>query len=242
MSIALAGLASEYAAVVRGKIVQNGEAVPNMQVALEDLSGEQYPPVFTDRGGMFVFTGIKPGPYKVVVSRGRQATKTDIIANGDLTNVPPIEISGNVNSTTSTLQKTPSPLAPGSVTAEEARTFVRRHIAATENGDLEAVMATYAPQVDYYNEGVKNRDYIRKSHKSYIDRYAHRKFSLGAIDIIRDDSSESSNTVRVRFPFRWTVSAAGKGQKTGTALELWIIRKDGDQLQITDCKENVIRD
>lgn len=242
MCIAVTGQASEYGAVVRGKIVQDGEAVPNMQVALEDLSGQQYPSVFTDRGGMFVFTGITPGKYKVVVGRGSQAAKTNIVANEGLTNVPPIEISRDVTSTTSRFKITPSSLAPGSVSTEEARAFVRRHMAATENGDLDAVMATYAPEVDYYDEGVKSRDYIRKSQKTYIDRYPQRKFMLGAIDIIREDASESSNTVLVRFPFRYTLSVAGKGNKTGNGSQLWIIRKDGDQLHIIDCKENVIRD
>jgi hypothetical protein len=100
-------------------------------------------------------------------------------------------------------------------------------------------MATYAPQVDYYNDGVKNRDYIHTSQKSYIDRHEHRKFTLGAIDIIRDDTSESNNTVRVRFSFRYKVSVVGQRDKTGNGSDLWIIRRDGDQMHIIDCKETV---
>ncbi|MFN2540930.1 MAG: carboxypeptidase-like regulatory domain-containing protein [Chthoniobacterales bacterium] len=238
---------SEYGGVVRGKIVRAGEPVANIAVTLQDESGQQYAPVFTDRSGMFVVTGVKAGKHKILLGRGDNALATEIIAGPDLTNVSPIELNDTAVAPKASFALTQAPLSPNAITTEEARAFVRDHMATTAKGNLDGVMETYAPQVDYYEHGVRDREFILKDQQKYLSRYSTRTYEVGAIDVIRSDvtgqrPNPEADSVKVSFSFRYKLSAPGKPEKSGTASELWVLQKVNGRLQIVACKENVTKD
>lgn len=238
---------SEYGGVVRGKIVRAGEPVANIAVTLQDESGQQYAPVFTDRSGMFVVTGVKAGKHKILLGRGEDASATEVMAGPDLTNVSPIELNDTAVAPKASFALTQTPLSPNAITTEEARAFIRDHMAATAKGNLDGVMETYAPQVDYYDNGMRDREFILKDQQKYLSRYSQRTYEVGAIDVIRSDvAGQRPNpevaSVKVSFSFRYKLAAPGKPEKSGTASELWVLQKVNGRLQILACKENVMKD
>ena len=247
MSLSLGSAAtskSDYGGIVRGRIAQAGEPQPNIKVTLEDELEQQYEPVFTNRDGVFVLTGVKPGKYKLLVwPPGGEPSKTDIIAGADITDLQPIELTGKIEASTVSLSPTHPPVSANSVTSEKAREFIRNFWAARQTGDLDRVMTAYAPRVDYYDEGVLDRDAIRKDQTNYLRYYTQRKFDVGAIDIIKGETTSNDNnpgTIRVRFSFRYRVS--GKKQRSGSSVEDWLLGKADGDLQILDCKAKVMHD
>jgi hypothetical protein len=218
-----------------------GQPLANAQVTLEDESGKQYEPVSTDQAGTYALNGVKPGNYKLLVwLPGIEPSKIDVVAGPDITSIQDIEFKGKPITPFASPTVTPVPTAASEITAEEARAFVRNFWTAREKGNLESLMAAFAPQVNYYEDNIRDRNFIRKDQNNYLKAFDHRVFQLGAIDVIKGES-DASDQVRVRFSFRYKVS--GKKQSlSGKSTEMWVLRKSGGKLEVVDSKGQVIRD
>jgi hypothetical protein len=231
----------EYGGIVRGKIVQTGQPLPNIKVTLQDEFEQQYEPVLTNRDGVFVLTGVAPGKYKLLVwPPGGQPRKSEVIAGPEVTDIPTIDLTGAIELAVASPSPTGLPVSPGSISSDEARRFVKSFWAARERGDLDGLMAAFGPEVDYYEDGVLDQAAIRDDQKTYLRSYTQRTFDLGAIDVIKGESANSDAT-QVRFSFRYHVSG-GKKVKSGSSSEVWLLRRMNDKAKIVDCKEKVLRD
>lgn len=237
---------SDYDGIVRGRIVREGKPVSNIKVTLENELRQQYEPALTDITGTFVLSAVKPGKYTVVVGApGSQPNGPEVIAGPDITEVPPIELTGVMDTPSASFTLEPSPAVAGSVTPAEARAFVKSYLTAHERGELDRLLAAFAQEVDYYQHGVKDKGFILKDQRNYLNRYTNRTYELGAIDILKAGKDDESNgkprdVVRVRFSFRYKLS--GKNQASGSSIEDWILQKRDGKLQIVDCKYKVFRD
>ena len=230
-----------YTGVVTGKVVRGGKPLANAQVTLEDESKRQYEPVLTDKTGVYVLSGVKPGKYKLLVwLPGMEPNSLDIVAGPDVTNAPDFALQGEATTPIPVAKLTPPSTAAKTITAEEAREFVRNFWKAREEGNLEVVMDAFAPEVNYYTDGVKDRNAIRKDQKAYSNTYTRITFELGAIDVI-NRKGENSDSIQVRFPFRYNGSRKTK-DVSGSSTETWVLRKKDGKLQIVDCKAQVVRD
>ena len=230
----------EYGGIVRGKIVRAGEPLPSIKVTLQDEFEQQYEPVFTNRDGVFILTGVAPGKYKLVVwPPGSQPRKSDVIVEPKITDIPVIDLTGAIELAIASPSSTGTPVSPDSISSDEARRLVKSFWAAREKGDLNGLMAAFAPQVDYYDDGLLDQQAIRNDQNKYLHYYTQRTFELGAIDVIKGEPA-NTEAARVRFSFRYHLS--GKKPKSGSSSEVWLLRKIDAKLKIVDCKQKVSRD
>jgi hypothetical protein len=92
----------------------------------------------------------------------------------------------------------------------------------------------YADRVRYYNDGIKDRDAIRKDLQRYNARWPHRTFWLpGEIKV----QPENDNQVRVTFPLRYELHNGTK-QSSGQVEKVLLLQPAGDDFQIVAVNEH----
>ena len=135
-------------------------------------------------------------------------------------------------------KKTPYPVIESSgISREEIRSFIQGCIASTVRRDIDAAVACYDDQVDYYSKGVVSRDAVRKD-KGYFFRNWDRVNSAldGNIVVIVTDQQD----VKIaKFNSAYSVENS-KRSVSGKAENIWKIRKTGNRLRIFDEKQRVL--
>ena len=129
-----------------------------------------------------------------------------------------------------------SPPAPASDTGassekfspEGLRDYVAAFVLAGLDKNVGAEVEFFADRVEYYDQGVTNREKIREDLKRYDNRWPERHFWVaGAISV----EPQSENRVRVTFPLGFKLRNGSK-QSSGKVNKTLVLEPAGDDLQI----------
>jgi peptidoglycan hydrolase-like protein with peptidoglycan-binding domain len=158
-------------------------------------------------------------------------------------------ISGNepaaANTPTNTTARTPpveSALAQSAaatsspapnISEERLRDYVGAFVLAGLDPQVGAEAAFFADRVQYYGDGMMDREKIRQDLQRYNARWPQRKFSLAG-DITVEPQSDKR--VRVTFPLKYELRRGGK-HASGKVNKTLVLEPTGDDLQIVAVNE-----
>ena len=159
---------------------------------------------------------------------------------GITTGTPPQEAPPSGTSIASDDEKPASPPpatvdnSPASAISEERlRDYVGAFVLAGLDPQVGAEAAFFADRVQYYNEGMKDREKIRKDLKRYDSRWPGRKFWLaGDITV----APQTDKRVRVTFPLRYELRNGSK-HSSGKVDKTLVLERAGNDLQIVAVNE-----
>jgi peptidoglycan hydrolase-like protein with peptidoglycan-binding domain len=117
--------------------------------------------------------------------------------------------------------------------SERLRDYVGAFVLAGLDPQVGAEAAFFADRVQYYNEGMKDREKIREDLKRYDSRWPGRKFWLAG-DITVEPQTDKR--VRVTFPLRYELRNGGK-RSSGKVDKTLVLERAGDDLQIVAVNE-----
>jgi peptidoglycan hydrolase-like protein with peptidoglycan-binding domain len=127
----------------------------------------------------------------------------------------------------------PSNRESSSRIVERLRDYVGAFVLAGLDPQVGAETDFFADQVRYYNEGVKDRQAIRRDLERYNARWPERKFWLdGDIAV----TGEKDNLLRVTFPLRFELHN-GKKKSAGKVEKTIVLETAGDDWQIVAVNE-----
>jgi peptidoglycan hydrolase-like protein with peptidoglycan-binding domain len=116
---------------------------------------------------------------------------------------------------------------------ERLRDYVGAFVLAGLDPQVGAEAAFFADRVEYYNEGMKDREKIREDLKRYDSRWPGRKFWLaGDVSV----EPQSDKRVRVTFPLRYELRNGAK-HSSGKVDKTLVLERAGDDLQIVAVNE-----
>jgi len=133
----------------------------------------------------------------------------------------------------------PSPPIASMIDDEEVREFVINHYRARERRDLDYVLGQYGDVVNYFDDGPRNKAFIRNDIAKYFTRWPEISFT--PVGDVRFAHTAREDTVTVYFAIQFLVKASGRSQ-SGSAREEWVISKTSGALKIVSQKETVHRD
>jgi hypothetical protein len=116
---------------------------------------------------------------------------------------------------------------------ERLRDYVGAFVLAGLDPQVGAEAAFFADRVQYYNEGMKDREKIREDLKRYDSRWPGRKFWLAG-DITVEPQTDKR--VRVTFPLSYELRNGGK-RSSGKVDKTLVLERAGDDLQIVAVNE-----
>jgi hypothetical protein len=120
---------------------------------------------------------------------------------------------------------------------QEITALVEHLLNLNEKKDLGSIMSHYADQVDYYDRGVVDRDYIRKDMGYYFRNWEKVRSTLdGNIVLI---VTEQQNERIVKFVSSFSVRNSKKSI-TGKTENIWRVQKIGNQIRIAGVKQRVL--
>ena len=137
---------------------------------------------------------------------------------------------------------TPSPGASGSPSTESSTTNIgterlRDYVAAFVLAGLDPHVGSeadfFADRVQYYDQGVMDREKIRKDLQRYAARWPERRFWLAG-DIAVEPGNEKG--VQVTFPLRYDLRNGAK-HSSGKITKTLVLEPAGDDLQIVAVNE-----
>jgi hypothetical protein len=116
---------------------------------------------------------------------------------------------------------------------ERLRDYVGAFVLAGLDPQVGAEAAFFADRVQYYDEGIKDREKIRQDLKRYDARWPERQFRLaGDISV----EPQSDNRVRVTFSLKYELRN-GKKRSSGKVDKTLVLQRAGDDLQIVAVDE-----
>jgi hypothetical protein len=119
------------------------------------------------------------------------------------------------------------------ISEERLRDYVGAFVLAGLDPQVSAEAAFFADRVQYYNEGMKDREKIREDLKRYDSRWPGRKFWLaGDISV----EPQSDKRMRVTFPLRYELRNGAK-RASGKIKKTLVLEPTGDDLQIVAVNE-----
>ena len=141
---------------------------------------------------------------------------------------------------TRTTVQTTGPASPPPATdlanefnAERLRDYVAAFVLAGLDRNVGAETEFFADRVQYYDQGIIDRERIREDLKRYDERWPERHFWIaGAIDI----QPESDQRVQVTFPLGFKLRNGNK-QLAGKVDKTLVLDRAGDDLQIVAVNE-----
>ena len=126
---------------------------------------------------------------------------------------------------------------PGSMTREELSGMIRRILKLNEMKDLDSIMSFYADQVNYYERGLVNKDYIRKDMGYYFRNWDRINTSLdGDVVLIVTDQHDMRI---VKYYSVYYVENSKKAVR-GRTENIWKIQKINNGLKIVDIKQRIV--
>jgi len=130
----------------------------------------------------------------------------------------------------------PAPVASSPAadfSTERLRDYIGAFVLAGLDPQIGAEAAFFADRVQYYNEGMKDREKIRNDLQRYDARWPQRRFRLdGDINV----EPQSDNRVRVTFPLRYELRNGAK-HSSGKVDKTLVLERVGDDLQIVAVNE-----
>jgi peptidoglycan hydrolase-like protein with peptidoglycan-binding domain len=135
-----------------------------------------------------------------------------------------------------TTQPASAPPATGSAdefSTDRLRDYVAAFVLAGLDKNVGAETEFFADRVDYYDQGMMDREKIREDLKSYDERWPERHFWVaGKINV----EPQSENRVRVTFPLGFKLRNGNK-QSSGKVDKTLVLEPAGDDLQIVAVNE-----
>jgi hypothetical protein len=136
----------------------------------------------------------------------------------------------------------PAPPPPATASADEfsaerLRDYVAAYVLAGLDKNVGAEAEFFADRVQYYDQGVMDRQKIRQDLKRYDERWPERHFWVaGKINI----EPQSDNQVRVTFPLGFKLRNGNK-QSSGKVDKTLVVTPAGDDLEIVAVNERKAR-
>jgi peptidoglycan hydrolase-like protein with peptidoglycan-binding domain len=124
------------------------------------------------------------------------------------------------------------------ISDERLRDYVGAFVLAGLDPNVGSEADFFADRVQYYNDGMKDREKIREDLKRYDSRWPGRKFWLAG-DITAQPQSEKR--VRVTFPLRYELRNGAK-RSSGKVQKTLVLEQAGDDLQIVAVNERKAAD
>ena len=116
---------------------------------------------------------------------------------------------------------------------ERLRDYVAAFVLAGLDKNVGAEAEFFADRVEYYDQGVMDREKIREDLKRYDERWPERHFWVaGKINV----EPQSENRVRVTFPLGFKLRNGNK-QSSGKVDKTLVLEPAGDDLQIVAVNE-----
>jgi peptidoglycan hydrolase-like protein with peptidoglycan-binding domain len=116
---------------------------------------------------------------------------------------------------------------------ERLRDYVGAFVLAGLDPQIGSEAAFFADRVQYYDEGIKDREKIRQDLKRYDARWPERQFRLAGDITVEPDSD---NRVRVTFPLKYELRNRSK-HSSGKVDKTLVLEQAGDDLQIVAVNE-----
>ena len=132
----------------------------------------------------------------------------------------------------------PASAPPAAASAEEfstdrLRDYVAAFVLAGLDKSVGAEAEFFADRVEYYDQGVMDREKIQQDLKRYDERWPERHFWVaGKINV----EPQSENRVRVTFPLGFKLRNGNK-QSSGKVDKTLVLEPAGDDLQIVAVNE-----
>jgi hypothetical protein len=128
----------------------------------------------------------------------------------------------------------PPAIAPtGDASTERLRDYVAAFVLAGLDRNVGAESEFFADRVEYYDQGIMDREKIREDLKRYDERWPERHFWItGAINI----EQQNDNRARVTFPLRFKLRNANK-TLNGKVEKTLVLEPAGDDFQIVAVNE-----
>jgi len=128
----------------------------------------------------------------------------------------------------------PSAITPtGDISTERLRDYVAAFVLAGLDRNVGAESEFFADRVEYYDQGIMDREKIREDLKRYDERWPERHFWItGTINI----EPQNDNRTRVRFPLGFKLRN-GNRVVTGKVDKTLVLLPAGDDLQIVAVNE-----
>jgi peptidoglycan hydrolase-like protein with peptidoglycan-binding domain len=129
---------------------------------------------------------------------------------------------------------TPPAITPtGDVSTERLRDYVAAFVLAGLDRNIGAESEFFADRVEYYDQGIMDREKIREDLKHYDERWPERHFWIaGTINI----EPQNDNRARVTFPLGFKLRN-GNRVVTGKVDKTMVLEPAGDDLQIVAVNE-----
>ena len=133
----------------------------------------------------------------------------------------------------------PASAPPATASADEfstdrLRDYVAAFVLAGLDKNVGAEAEFFADRVEYYDQGVMDREKIREDLKRYDERWPERHFWVaGKINV----EPQSENRVRVTFPMGFKLRNGNK-QSSGKVDKTLVLESAGDDLQIVAVNEH----
>jgi peptidoglycan hydrolase-like protein with peptidoglycan-binding domain len=138
--------------------------------------------------------------------------------------------------------KPPAPTtAPNTpeVTQAEVAQFIRHYLDACASPDLQDELAFYADQVDYFDHGAVDKNYIRNELAVYDQRWPVRKYSIG--DSLRLIKKGGDTTAQFRVAFQVANEPRARKARGRTDDAIMLTKRSDSSLQIISIKEARVR-
>ena len=119
------------------------------------------------------------------------------------------------------------------ISEEHLRDYVGAFVLAGLDPQIGAEAAFFADRVQYYDDGMMEREKIRNDLRRYDARWPERRFWLAG-DITVEPQSD--NRVRVTFPLSYELRNRGK-RSSGKVDKTLVLERAGDDLQIVAVNE-----
>ena len=161
---------------------------------------------------------------------------TPVEARSSAETTQPISVPAAVRASDSTGPAS-APPATGSAeefSAERLRDYVAAFVLAGLDKNVGAEAEFFADRVDYYDQGVMDREKIRQDLKRYDERWPERHFWVaGKVSV----EPQSEKRVRVTFPLGFKLRNGNK-QSSGKVEKTLVLEPAGDDLQIVAVNEH----
>jgi len=116
---------------------------------------------------------------------------------------------------------------------ERLNDYVGAFVLAGVNARVGSELEFFADRVEYFDQGMLNRERIQRDLEQYDRRWPERRFRLaGPLQVDR----QSNGRLRVSFPLRYELRNASKNVK-GIVRKALLLERVGDDLQIVAVHE-----
>ena len=117
---------------------------------------------------------------------------------------------------------------------ERLSDYVGAFVLAGVNARVASELEFFADRVTYFDQGVLDRERIRRDLEKYDPRWPERRFRLaGPLQV----EPESAGRLRVNFPLRYELRNGSK-HATGTVRKSLVLERAGDDFQIVAVQES----